>query len=138
MELPEGFEPPADGQPPEGMELPEGVEPPADGQPPEGMELPEGVEPPADGQPPEGFDPGAMGGFGRSNVLVQRFHANADFEALYQDQLAELEEALYESGAADEILDRWVDVLTEGATDLVAEDTITDEADAISARFTAS
>jgi spore coat protein CotH len=124
--------------PPGGFEPPEGFEPPADGQPPEGFELPEGFEPPADADAPEGFDPEAMGGFGRGNVLVERFHANADFEALYQDKLTELRETLYGSGAADEILDQWVDVLTEGATDLVTEDTITDEADAISASFTAS
>jgi spore coat protein CotH len=124
---PEGFEPPADGQMPE---LPEGFEPPADGQMPE---LPEGFEPPAGGAP----DAGAGGGFGRSNVLVERFHANSDFEALYQEKLSELRSTLYESGFADEQLAVWVDTLTDQATDLVDEATITDEAEAISAQFTA-
>jgi spore coat protein CotH len=131
-----------EGGPPAGFDpgqLPEGVEPPADG------ELPEGFDP---GQLPEGFDPGALpggggdgggagGGFGRSNVLVERFHANSDFEALYQEKLTDLRANLYDSGVADEILAMWVDTLTKNATDLVDEATIIDEAETIGAQFTA-
>jgi spore coat protein CotH len=126
---PDGSEPPAGGQ------LPEGFEPPADG------ELPEGFEPPADGELPEGFDPEDVpdrGGFGRSNALVERFHANADFEALYQQELTELRASLYEGGIADEILATWVDTLTNHATDLVDEATITEEAATIGEQFTAA
>ncbi|UZN01630.1 CotH kinase family protein [Cellulomonas sp. S1-8] len=54
-----------------GGELPDGFEPPADGQMPElpeGFELPEGVEPPTGGQMPEGGAPGG-GGFGIGTSL---------------------------------------------------------------------
>ena len=130
---------PGGGQPPEGFDpgqLPEGFEPPADGEMPE---LPEGFDP---GQLPEGGDGegaagGGPGGFGRSNPLVERFHANSEFEALYQEKLTELRANLYESGAADEVLAIRVDTLTEHATELVDEATITDEAETISAQFTA-
>lgn len=101
---------------------------------PEGVELPEGFEPPADGQMPQ--MPG--GGFGgRSNPLVERFHANADFEALYQEKLTELRETLYASGVADEALAARVDTLTNNAGDLVDEATVTEEAEAVSDQFTA-
>jgi spore coat protein CotH len=81
---------------------------------------------------------GGGGGFpGRSNPLVQRFHANADFEALYQQQRIELRASLYESGVADEILDTWVAMLTAQATDLVDTATIATEADVIRQQFTA-
>jgi spore coat protein CotH len=107
-----------------------------------------GGDGPGGGQPPEGFDPGQLpegegaagggpGGFGRSNPLVERFHANRDFEALYQEKLTELRANLYESGVADEVLAIRVDTLTEHATELVDEATITDEAETISAQFTA-
>jgi spore coat protein CotH len=127
---------PGGGQPPEGFDpgqLPEGFEPPADGEMPE---LPEGFDP---GQLPEGEDAagGGPGGFGRSNPLVERFHANSDFEALYQEKLTELRANLYESGAADEVLATRVDTLTDHAAELVDEATITDEAETIGAQFTA-
>jgi len=51
-----GFEPPADGELPDGFEPPEGFEPPADG------ELPDGFE------PPEGFDPAQGGGPGSATT----------------------------------------------------------------------
>jgi spore coat protein CotH len=123
-QLPEGFEPPAGGEMPE---LPEGFDP---GQ------LPEGFEPPTDG---EGGGPGGggPGGFGRTNPLVERFHANSDFEALYQEKLTDLRANLYESGAAAEILATRVDTLTKNATDLVDEATITEEADTIREQFSA-
>jgi spore coat protein CotH len=125
-QLPEGFEPPADGEMPE---LPEGFDP---GQ------LPEGLEPPADGEGAGGRGGGGgPGGFGRSNPLVDRFHANSDFEALYQDKLTDLRANIYESGAAAEILATRVDTLTKHATDLVDEATITEEADTIREQFAA-
>lgn len=94
---------------------------------------------PSDGSLPEGADPGQIGGgmFGRSNILVERFHANAEFEALYQQKLTELRNELYDSGTADEILARWVATLTEHATDLIDAATISEEADAIDDQFVA-
>jgi spore coat protein CotH len=103
---------------------------------PEGVELPEGFEPPTDGQMPGG-DGEDGGPGGRSNPLVERFHANADFEALYQEKLTELRETLYASGVADEALAVRVDTLTENAGDLVDEATVTEEAEAISDQFSA-
>jgi spore coat protein CotH len=144
---------PGAGGPPEGFELPEGVEPPEGFDPtqlpegfdpsqlPEGVELPEGFDPT---QLPEGVERGrgpgggGPGGFGRSNVLVERFHANAEFEALYQQQLVDLREALYGSDVAADVLASWVDTLTEEAAALVDGATVTDEAEAISEQFTAT
>jgi spore coat protein CotH len=94
-------------------------------EPPEGMELPEG------GQAPGGFS-------GRSNILVERFLADETFAARYATALDELRADLYGSGAAQEVLDRWVALLTEQATDLVDAATIESEADAIEAYFTGS
>ena len=74
-------------------------------------------------------------GFGRSNVLVTRFHANETFEALYQKQLEQLRTDLFESGRATEILETRTQVLIDQATDLVDEDTIHSESEAIASRF---
>jgi spore coat protein CotH len=128
------------------VQLPEGVDP---DELPDGLELPEGAEPPPGVDPgdlPEGFEPGAIpdgggpaggrGGFGSGgNVLVERFHENAQFEALYQEKLTELRSELYESGVAAEILGGWVETLTDGATDLVDQDTVSAEADAVQGQF---
>lgn len=116
-EMPEGFEPP------EGMELPEGFEPP------EGMELPEDFDP---GELPEGFERGGDGdgarpGFG-SNILVERFKADEELNALYEQALADLEEQLFTSGTAQEVLDEWVAVLSDQAGDLIDAETLDAEA----------
>jgi spore coat protein CotH len=114
-------------EPPDGMELPE------DFTPPEGMEIPE------DFQPPEGGRDGENGGFGfggRSNQLVERFLADETYSALYEGTLAELREQLYGTSAAQDVLDAWVEVLTEDASDLVDAATIDQEADAIAGYFT--
>jgi spore coat protein CotH len=110
---------------------------PADGELPEGFEPPEGFDP-ADGQAPNG--PGGRGpggAFGRGNILVERFHANAEFEAMYQGQLTALRASLYASGEAEQILESWTDTLVAHATDLVAEDVIRQEAESIGQQFTA-
>jgi spore coat protein CotH len=127
FQLPEGFDP---GQLPEGFDpgqLPEGFDP---GQ------LPEGFDP---GQLPEGFDPGqrGRGGIGRSNPLTEKFHANPEFEALYQAKLVSLRADLIDSGVAQAILGTWTDMLTAKATDLVDVATITEEAAGIAAAFNA-
>jgi spore coat protein CotH len=74
---------------------------------------------------------------GKTNRLVQRFHANADFEALYQNRLAELKKDLYASGVATDILAKWVGVLKAQATDLAPASTIESEAARISGYFQA-
>ena len=76
---------------------------------------------------------GMPGGFGRSNVLVERFHANEKFEALYQQKLTDLRAELFDSGRAQEILDAQTEVLVDQATDLVDEATIRAESDSVAA-----
>jgi spore coat protein CotH len=91
---------------------------------------------PAAGQ--GGRQPGQqMGGVrGKSNILVTRFHKNADFEMLYQQKLTDLRAKLYASGAAQKVLDTWVEVLKTQASDLLTTATIDQEASRISAYFT--
>lgn len=133
---PDGFDP---GDLAGGVELPEGFVP---GELPEGFEPPEGFD---RGALPEGFEPGQgpggggpWGGFGRSNVLVERFHANAEFDALYQEQLTALRAELYGTDAADDVLASWVETLIEHATDLVDTAVIDQEAAAIAEQFSAT
>ncbi len=59
--------------------------------------------------------PGAIGG----NVLVERFLEVEEFAAMYADATAELTSTLYASGAAEDIVDTWVEVLSAQASDLV-------------------
>jgi spore coat protein CotH len=108
-----------------GGQPPESFEPPADG------EIPEGFEPPAEGELPEGFEPPAGGGgspMGRGNVLVDRFEEVPEFQALYEESLERLQAELFDSGAAEDVLQDWVEVLTEQASDIVSEKTIRQEA----------
>lgn len=53
------------------------------------------------------------GAFGGGNVLVERFLENADFEQLYQERLDYFRSDLFDSGAADELLDARVATLRE-------------------------
>jgi spore coat protein CotH len=87
---------------------------------------------PGEAQGPQG---GAHGPQGKSNILAQRFHANAEFEALYQERLTELKTQLYASEAAADVLDKWVTLLKTQASDLVDATTIDTEAAKISAYF---
>lgn len=73
----------------------------------------------------------------KSNVLVERFHADADFETLYQEKLADLRETLYASGAAADVLAQWTALLKSQASDLVSAATVDQEAAKISAFFSA-
>jgi spore coat protein CotH len=136
--MPGGF-PGGDGERPEGMptELPEGMptELP-EGMPtelPEGMptELPEGERPDFGEGGPDGMGGGMGGPGGRTNVLVERFTAVEEWADLVEQAKADLTEELYDSGYAEEVLDQWVQVLTEQAGDLVDADTVEEEADAI-------
>jgi spore coat protein CotH len=79
----------------------------------------------------------AFGPRGKSNILVERFHANPDFEALYKEKLVELTGQLYDSGAAQDVLDEWVQVLKDQASDLVDPSTVDLEAAKIASYFEA-
>lgn len=135
-ERPDGAGAPPGGEPPEGRELPAG-------------ELPEGRVPPTDGDgagpttdelrgavPGAGTDGAPGGGPGGSNVLVERFLATPAFAQEYETSLTELRAALYSSGEAQAVLDRWSTLLTEYAADLVDADVVAEEAAAIAAHFT--
>ncbi|WP_224275928.1 CotH kinase family protein [Nocardioides lacusdianchii] len=118
---------------PEGGERPEGMptDLPSDlpSDFPEGM--PEGMP---EGERPEGMPEGGPGGMrGGSNVLVERFTALEEWADLVEQAKADLVEELYDSGYAEQVLDRWVAVLTEQAGDLVDAATVEEEADAIRA-----
>lgn len=80
---------------------------------------------------------GARGSRGKSNILVQRFHANAEFEAVYQQRLTELKTQLYENGVAPDVLEKWVTLLKTQASDLVDATTVDSEAAKIWAYFSA-
>jgi len=79
--------------------------------------------------------PGADMGLATSNVLVDRFLADDEYEALYESELERLTAELYESGTAAEILEKWVTLLENEAGDLVSSATIESEAAAISRFF---
>jgi spore coat protein CotH len=90
---------------------------------PDGADRPEG---------PGGDMGGGMGGGMRgSNVLVERFTAVEEFADLVEQARADLTESLYSSGVADDVIDRWADLLTSQAGDLVDADTVAEEADAV-------
>jgi spore coat protein CotH len=131
----EGF-PGGDGErpePPEGMPTEMPTDLPSDL--PEGMptdmptEMPDGVRP--DGG--RGGPGGGMGGMGGDNVLVERFTAVEEWADLVEQAKTDLTEELFTSGYADEVLDQWVEVLTDHAGDLVDADVVQEEADAIRA-----
>ena len=81
---------------------------------------------------PPGSGPGALGG---SNVLADRFHAEPEFEARYQEKLTALRTRFYDEGAATEILDHWVTLLQTEAADLVDPTVVTEEAAVITPYF---
>jgi hypothetical protein len=64
--------------------------------------------------------------------------AEDEFAQLYADATSELTQSLFVSGAAAQIVDTWVDVLSEQASELVDPATIEAEADAILASIQAA
>jgi spore coat protein CotH len=88
-------------------------------------ERPEGME------PPEGMSGDMRGGPGGSNVLVERFTAVEEWADLVEQAKVDLTESLYASGFADDAIDRWADLLTTQAGDLVDADAVAEEADAV-------
>jgi hypothetical protein len=63
--------------------------------------------------------------------------ATAAYSALYDEALARLRTDLFESGAAQQLLDQWENTLVTTATHLVDEATIESEAEAIAEFFVA-
>ena len=90
---------------------------------------------PTDGNfPGNGNNPGQGGGFGGgSNILVQRFLADEEWNALYAQKLVSLRASLYSSGTAADILDVWR--ATVGQTGLVDDSVLDAESLAISIYF---
>ena len=94
---------------------------------------PAGPPPGAPGDAPAGVPDGIpAGGPGdQPNVLVDRFMAEEEFASLYASRTDELTELLFSSGTVDLVIANWVDVLINGASDLVSEATITADAAAL-------
>ncbi|MFE3456794.1 CotH kinase family protein [Nocardiopsis aegyptia] len=92
-----------------GTAMPEGVTPPEGRERPEGAEMPEGMAPPEGGGGAEGAGtpegPGGAGGRGGSAELTERFMADEDFTALYEQAYTEMYADLVESGEAEALLD---------------------------------
>lgn len=88
------------------------------------------------GGPPDGGGrDGGMGG--KSNPLVTRYLENETFKAKYEQVKTDLTTSLYDSGTAKKILDKWSELLSTQASDLIDAQTVTSEAEAISKQFTA-
>ena len=83
-----------------------------------------------DGERPDFVD-GRGGPGGGSNILVERFTAVDEWADLVEQAEADLTDELVDRGYAEEVLDQWVEVLTDQAGDLVDADTVQEEADAI-------
>lgn len=122
-----------DGRVRPGEGMPEwGSEPPGD--------LPEGftpMVPGAEGELPDGVVPdGAQRmGPGGGNILAERFLEVEEFADAYAQAKAELQATLYDSGAAQDVLDRWTALLEDQASGLVDSATLAEEAAAIEAYF---
>ncbi len=75
-------------------------------------------------------------GPGPSNKLVERCDATPGFTDLVDETRTRLRDDLYESGDAANVLARWVGVLKDQASDMVDEETLATESDAIAEYFT--
>ena len=67
-----------------------------------------------------------------TNILVERFLAVEEWNALYEQRLSDLQAELLDSGVADSVLERWAAIITSSG--LVDADTIATESDQISAQ----
>jgi spore coat protein CotH len=81
-------------------------------------------------------DPWKAGFGGKSNKLVERFRADSELQALYEERLATLKAQLFDSGVAADVLARWVTLLETQASDLVDAATVQSEAAKISSYLT--
>lgn len=82
------------------------------------------------GQRPSGM-PEGRGSKTKENPLSTAFLANAEWKTLYQQATTDLQTKLIDNGTLTETVDDWSQLLTTGASDLVATDTLTTEADKI-------
>ena len=101
------------------------------GDRPSGM--PEGAAPsaaPADGNQ-AGANGGGRGRMSKENPLSTAFLANTEWKKLYEQATTDLQAKLIDDGTLTETVDDWSQLLTTGAADLVATDTLTTEADKI-------
>ena len=76
---------------------------------------------------------GGPGGMNRENPLVDRFLADAEFNALYEQAAADLQAALYDSGTASAVLAEWSSIVADSG--LVDQATIDSESSAIETYF---
>lgn len=120
------------GQPPSGMAVPTGA-PGGQGGPgqDDGQNSTQNSSPNGQGGNQNGGRNGGGRPGGGDNPLVKVFKANSDWLALYNSATTDLKAQLFTSGLLTQSLDKWVSVLTSGASDLVTSATITSEADAI-------
>lgn len=95
-----------------------------------GIDVPGGI---AGGGLPGGPVPGGAPGGMRANVLVQRFLANPEWEALYVARREQLQTQLYDSGVAANILSLWRDIVSSAG--LASAAVIETEAQNISRYF---
>ncbi len=82
------------------------------------------------GRPAQGGG-GAGNGASQGNILSERFLANADFAALVAQATTDLRGTLIDSGTATAVLDVWTALLKSEASDLISNEILTEEADAI-------
>ena len=82
------------------------------------------------GQRPSGM-PEGRGPMTKENPLSTAFLANAEWKTLYEQATTDLQAKLIDDGTLTETVDDWSRLLTTGASDLVATDTLTTEADKI-------
>ena len=128
---------PGDGDLPE---PPEGFDPSQAGDmpmPPGGMtDIGDGtvtLDPGAAGGEAGGDFGGGPGGMMRDNPLVDRFLADEEFNALYEQATTDLQTALYDSGTASEVLAQWSAIVTSSG--LVDDATVEADAAAIESYF---
>jgi hypothetical protein len=80
-----------------------------------------------------GFGGGARGGFGGSNILVQRFLDDPEWQAAYADRPEALRGELFDSGVADSVLADWGQVVA--SIGLVDDEIIATESAQIAGQF---
>jgi len=131
-ELPEGAVPGDAGAAPDGAGAGPGAAPDGAGAGPGAA--PEGAV--ADGALPDAAGGQLGGGMEGNNILATRFLADSTFSALTATKTATLTASLYDTGDAQAVLDRWTALLQEQASDLIDDDTLQSESDAIAAYLT--
>lgn len=95
---------------------------------------------PGDATVPDGVGGGGGGDFGggpggmmRDNPLVDRFLANEEWNALYEQAKADLQVSLYDSGTAVSILEQWSSIVLSSG--LVDQSTVDSDTGAIEPYF---